>query len=222
MPNQRLPEEEGIDVVIVGAFSPSIFHPEWFLRQGLIEQTDFEAASVKGVTANGTEIKIAGLKLVVISDRLVMGTRNISYAPKLQDMLLQMFTKLDQTQITACGINPHAHYLAGGIEYWHKIGHTLAPKDLIWEPLFENPGMQGIVIKAPRADPFPGEVNVTVEPSAKHQPGIYIKSNYHYGLPETSLHNKSVALLIDFLKSEWERATSIPRSVANRIFEKVV
>ena len=139
----------------------------------------------------------------------------------MQDMLGQIFTLLSHIPVTACGINASAHFLAGSVEYWHKIGHTLAPKELVWDGLLQQAGMQSLTIKGKREGKFPGEINVTVEPSARYSPGIFVRSNYHYGLPATSAHAGASELLLQFLQSEWKPACALAKQVAKQIFDKI-
>jgi hypothetical protein len=217
----RKPEAEGLDVVVVGSFNPAIFHPEWFLRHMLVGDEDAKQAEIQVVSGQVSEFKISGLRLLCLPDRFAFGTANVSLQPKLQDLLLQIFTLLPHTPVGACGINPWAHYQVESTEYWHKIGHTLSPKDLIWKDLVKNPGMQSLVIKAPREGDFSGEINLTVEPSLLFSPGILTKSNYHYHLPADSVHAGGAELLLKFLKAEWNVACGMARDVANKIFEKI-
>ncbi len=103
--SNRTPEAEGLDVVVVGSFNPAIFHPEWFLRQGLILDQDAKDAEVKVVSSEFSEIRLCGLRLFCMSERLSLGTSNISQAARIQDLLVQVFTLLPHVPVTACGIN---------------------------------------------------------------------------------------------------------------------
>lgn len=217
----RTPEAEGLDVVIVGAFNPAILHPEWFLHQGLIEEEDAAKAEVNVVSTEATDVQFAGLQFICVSDRLTVSTSNISHASRMQDLLLQIFSLLGHIPVKACGINAWVHYSVTDVEYWHKVGNILAPKDLIWRDVLEQPGMQSLTVKSPRAGEFAGEMNITVEPSRKFHPGIFVRSNYHYSVPADKLHSGSANQLIAFWKSDWERALEGARRVSEKIFEKI-
>jgi len=217
----RTPEAEGLDVVLVGSFNPAIFHPEWFFRQGIVSEQDSKEAKIQDVSGEITVIQMCGVVLQCVSDQFSLATTNISNAERMQDILRQTFTLLLHTPIIACGINPHVHYLVGNDAYWHKIGHMLAPKDLVWSGLLERPGMQSLTIKAPRQGDFPGEINATVEPSLKHRPGVFAKVNYHYGLPRETIHAGASELLLKFVESEWKTACGMARKVAEQIFTKI-
>jgi hypothetical protein len=217
----QTPEAEGLGVVLVGSFNPAIFHPEWFFRQGIIAEQDAKDAKVQDVSAEITVVQLCGFQLQCASDRFVLGTMNISGAERLQDMLLHTFTLLSHTPILACGINPNVHYAVGSTDYWHKIGHTLAPKELVWNELAEKPGLKSLTIRASRQGEFPGETNVTVEPSAKFSPGIFVQVNYHYGLPSETVHAGAAASALKFLQTEWKTACGMARKVAEQIFAKI-
>lgn len=221
--SNRIPEGEGLEVGVIGSFNPAIFHPEWFLRQKLIGEEDAKEARVNVVGSEVTDVQICGIKLVCINDRFSLGTANISHAARLQDFLFQIFTLLPHIPITAVGINPHAHYQVVDTQYWHKIGHTLAPKELIWDDLkqLEKPGMLSLTITSLRKGEFPGQINVRVEPSHSFQPGLFVQSNYHYQLPAGAVHSGATELLMKFIKAEWDPACAMARIVANKIFEKI-
>lgn len=217
----RTPEAEALDLVMVGSFNPAIFHPEWFLRQGLIVEAEAQQAQVAEVSAEVTFLQLCGFQIQCVSDRFSIGTSNISVAERMQDLVLGIFAKLPHTPITACGINHGVHYLVGDAAYWHRIGHTLAPKDLVWNGLLENPGMQLITIRGERGGPFPGEINVTVAPSVQYPPGIFVKSNYHYGIAPDKVHAGAAEQALKFMRSEWSLANAMARKAAEQIFTKI-
>jgi hypothetical protein len=217
----RTPEAEGLDVVLVGSFNPAIFHPEWFFRQGIVTEQDANEAKVQDVSGEITIVQICGILLQCVSDKFGFSTKNISNAERMQDMTRQTFRLLSHTPITACGINPHVHYLVASDAYWHKIGHTLAPKELVWNEILDRPGMQSLTIKAPRNGDFPGEINVTVEPSAKHRPGVFVKANNHYAIPEAAVHDRAAELVMKFIEAEWKPACNMARKVAEQIFTRI-
>jgi hypothetical protein len=219
--SSRTPEAEGLEVLVLGSFNPAIFHPEWFLRQKLIQDEDASQAKVIAVGSEVSEVHFCGLRLLCLRDRFALGTSNISQAARMQDLLALIFTLLSHIPVTACGIDPWAHYQLGSVDYWHKIGHTLAPKELIWNELLERPGMQSLTIKAQRGGDFPGEINVTVEPSARYMPGIFVLANYHYSLPKETVHAEGSERLLKFLRAEWNPACEMVRRVADKIFNKI-
>jgi len=40
---------ESASIVLVGSFNPKIFHPEWFIRKGIVEEWDYSSDDVVNV-----------------------------------------------------------------------------------------------------------------------------------------------------------------------------
>ena len=220
MPATRTPESERLDLVLVGSFNAAIFHPQWFLRQQLIGEYEATNAEVKVVSSQITEVEFGGVRAQVVADRLTLGTSNIAFAEKVVDLTLGVLRILPHTPIRACGINPQAHYRIETAKYWHKIGHVLAPKELIWDDLFDESGLLSLAIQAPRLGPYPGEANITVEPSDQIKPGIAVRVNTHYGVPEEGQQTGASAVQ-QFITNECEKALGEARRVADKILQKI-
>jgi hypothetical protein len=220
---QRAPDSEEIAVVLIGSFNPAIFHPEWFLRQQILLQNEAEEAKVRTVSPEATQVTFLDLKLDVFPDRFMLYTADSSRAEKLQDIVLNVLNRLPHTPITACGINNVIDFDLNDEAYWHKIGHTLAPKALIWNDVLEMPGMANLVVKGVRKGDFPGDINVTVSPSrhSRMRHGISISSNFHYPVPQSEDGIPDSYLLTPYLNHEWKPALDQARKVAYQIFEKI-
>src|SRR6266849_7073785 len=160
--NPRAPDAEEISVVLLGSLNPGIFHPEWFRRQEILSSQESDEAKIKLVSPEVTEVLFLDMKLDVFPDRLVLETTDSSRAEKLQDVILNILTRLPHTPITACGLNDVIQFDLEDEEYWHRVGHTLAPKELIWNELLEKPGMALLSVKGILSGKFSGEINVNV------------------------------------------------------------
>ncbi len=152
--NPRAPDAEEISVVLLGSLNPGIFHPEWFRRQEILSPQDAEEAKIKIVSPEVTEVLFLDMKLDVFPNRLVLETLDASRAEKLEDIIVNILSKLPHTPITACGLNNTIQFDLADEEYWHKIGHTLAPKDLIWNSVLEKPGMALLSVKGSLSGKF--------------------------------------------------------------------
>lgn len=217
----RTPESESLDVVLVGSFNSAIFHPQWFLRQELIGENEADQAKVKMVSSQITDVQFGGVRALCVADRLTLSTPNVAFAEKVYDLASAILRLLPHTPIRACGINPQAHYRIESVDYWHKIGHTLAPKGLIWNDLFPEPGMQSLAIKAPRGGDYPGETNVTVGPSDRCKPGLVVHVNTHYGVSEDLQQISGANAVRSFIVAEWHEACGQARRVADQILQKI-
>ncbi len=219
------PKIEEADIVMLGAFNPAIFHPEWFFRQGLADQSDSDKVNV--VSRAASEIHLGNIHLTCVENRLVFQISNMAYAEAMQDLAVGVLAKLPHTPLEACGINCQAVFKADSEKQWHLIGDTLAPKDFLWNKLCEKPGMKSLAIQCPAPESiFPGEVNFYVEPlsntDALH-PAIVVRANTHFKV-ELHARNSEVEatqLVRDFLQTEWKESIGRARTLGRMIFEKL-
>jgi hypothetical protein len=100
----RAPDAEEISVVLVGSFNPGIFHPEWFRRQEILLPQEAEDAKPRVVSPEVTEVLFLDMKLDVFPDRFLLETHDASRAEKLQDIVINVLTRLPHTPVTACGL----------------------------------------------------------------------------------------------------------------------
>jgi hypothetical protein len=217
------PDAEEISVMLVGSFNPGIFHPEWFRRQEILLPQEVEDAKINVISPEVTQVRFLDLELDVFPDNLVLKTKDASRAEKLQDIVINVLARLPHTPIKACGLNNTVQFAVADEVYWHRIGHTLAPKEPVWNDVLEKPGMQTLVIKGVRGGNFPGEVNVTVAAirTPKMPRGIFISSNFHYTVPLDEGGIPRSESVRAYVEGEWKSALAQARRVAYRIFSQI-
>jgi hypothetical protein len=214
-------ESEALDVVMLGSFNPAILHPQWFLRQHLIGEEEAVSASIKVVATEVADVSFGGVHVVCLNHSLMLNIQNIAYTTTVFDLIDGILNLLPHTPMRACGINPSAHYRVETVDYWHKIGHALAPKDQIWTPLFDKPGLQSLIIKSPRTGEYPGAINITVEPSSLVNPGLFVKTNTHFDVPDDMQESGGAEAIRKFVKHESATACEQARRVGTRIFSEI-
>jgi hypothetical protein len=214
-------ESEALEVVMLGSFNPAILHPQWFLRQKLIGEEQALAANVKVVASEVADVSFAGMHIVCLSQSLILSIQNVAFSTKLFDLVDGILTLLPHVPVRACGINPSAHYRVETVEYWHKIGDTLAPKKPIWDPLFPESGMQNLTIKSPRTPEAGRYVNITVEPSILVNPGLFVKVNTHFDVPKELRDSGGTDAVRQFINNERATACEQARRVAAKIFTEI-
>jgi hypothetical protein len=161
------------------------------------------------------------MKLDVFPNRLVLETLDASRAEKLQDTVLNILAKLPHTPITACGLNNSIQFDLDDEDYWHRIGHALAPKDLIWDNVLEKPGMALLSIKGALPGKFTGDINISVAPSQKFVHGLLVSSNFHYPVPRDEKGTPRSGEVPNYVQEMWKPALEKARTVAYQIFEKI-
>ena len=216
-------EEELLAVVCVGSFNPAIFHPQWFARMNMINEADAAEgqADVKVISHDVTDVSFCGMRLQCLAERLTLESPDPARYEQLQELLIKTLQTLPHIPLRACGINRAMHYKLDSEEYWHKIGHSLVPKDQVWKVIFPDPRTTSVGIRQERNGKFPGQINIDVQPSAKHIPGLFVQSNWHYAIPESECAAKSCEAVVDYLRSEWTPASSQAIIVAQTILERI-
>ncbi|HEU5159523.1 MAG TPA: hypothetical protein VFU43_21175 [Streptosporangiaceae bacterium] len=170
-----------VAVVLRGHFNPAIFSPAWLLAEGLISKTAYAEAELRVISSEIAIFETGWLKCNITRDLLQISTSEESDFERVRDVAVGILRALPQTPVGALGINREMHFLVQSLDQWHRIGDTLAPKE-VWESVLKLPGMRGVNIWGVRPDNFAGRIQVDVQPSLRVSLGIYIRHNDHYGL----------------------------------------
>jgi hypothetical protein len=220
MPQLPDPASEEISLVLVGSLNPAIFHPEWFVRQGLVSRGEADRAETAIISPQVANVRFLDFGVQILANRLSVQTTDVSKAPRIQDLVIGILTKLPHTPISAAGINQFLHLPTGGEANWHKVGDQLAPKELIWSKLSEQrPGLMNISIQFLSESRFPGVVNISVQPSTSTPHGILVTSNTEFRVTDQV---SSAPQFVDFIQTEWSKAIKGARRVAEEIFRNII
>lgn len=208
----RIPEISGAAIVVVGSFNPAIFQPEWFARQNLIPVPEADQAELKMVHPQLSHFETERFFIQVTTERFVAMTRATTDTSVLGDLVRGTFFILEHTPITAVGLDFQMHFSVGSEEAWHRVGDSLAPKEVWTEVLRGRPGMKVLQIEA--TDDNGHKMTIKVEPSIKITHGVYFETNEHYAVEGKKTGS---AFLDELLRNRWEGAqddaTKIARSV---------
>ena len=211
-------EIEGMDIVLVGDFNPSIFQPAWFTSQELIRKEEDEAAKIEIIHPEIVQFSLDWLHLQVTRNKFSATTSQNPYYNILKDLVSSTFNILTHTPISKMGINKNMHFQMASEDDWHALGHRLTPKE-IWNQILEKPGMRSLSIQGKRTDDFNGYILVRVEPSRKIHPGVFIHVNDHYEIkdPESVL---GCSEIMNILSSSWESSISQSDKIAYSLLEE--
>lgn len=213
---------EYLTLVLLGSFNPAILHKDWLLKQDIITEDEKRDANIEVVGNELMKVSFNGIQIQCLLDRLQISTSNISNAEQVRDITIQILTTLPHTPISACGINPRCEFIAESEDHWNKIGHTLAPKEDVWNDLLIKPGMNAVSIKGKlESITHNSEVNIQVSPTMEDRLSISIRTNCHFPIPKESIERTQAEFVIDILMTEWQSATSLPRNVVSKILEKI-
>jgi hypothetical protein len=215
MTEQR-PELEGLSLVLVGAFNPQIYQPQWFAREKLIPQGEADTAEVHVIHRQFTELSMGKFHLQALTERMIFSTTDVPSFEPLRDLVLGAFELLRHTPVRMLGINYDAHFRSASDESWHTLGDMLAPKSL-WRSVLKSPGLRTLTIQGQRTDEYKGHVQVRVEPSKPVHPGVFISRNDHYDLGDAASAVDALGALKASYDSSMEQARTIVRAVLNGV-----
>ena len=215
---ERKPEIEGTNIVLLGDFNPKIFQPAWFAAQELIRNEEADNAKIELIHQAFVQFSLEWLRLEIYQNRFAAGTHQSPFFKVLRDLVLGTFRILKHTPIRMMGINCDFHFPMESEKAWHTVGNRLAPKD-IWNNLLKEPGMRSLSIEGHRPDDYIGKITVRVEPSSRIDPGVYIHVNDHY---EINDRESSIGCdeIIDVLESSWDKSISRSTEIAHKILEE--
>jgi len=213
------PALEGLSIVLLGDFNPTIFQPAWFASEELIRKRESEEAKIEIINPEIVIFSLDWARLEVIRNRFTISTTQEPYYESLRDLVVGTFKLLRHTPIIKMGINIEMHFRMKSEEEWHAFGHKLAPKE-IWNGILESPGLRNLTMEGNvRQDGLKGYIRVQIEPSTKFHPGIFFKINDHYEVeaPATTMGADEI---INALENSWVESLKKSKNIIHSLLEE--
>ncbi len=138
-----------MSIVCVGNFNPSIFQPEWFRRHSLLQDSEVDPGQIESfVVSPDITYLVTGdwLNFRCTTQKMVIETTDPSKYYPIGDLTASIFAILDQTPLSSYGFNAHAGYQFFSREVFDGMGHSLAPKDNVWDKVMTRPGLASLAI----------------------------------------------------------------------------
>ena len=219
----------GASIVAVGSFNPPIFSPAWLLQHNLIGTDDAAGAlqDEEHVISRQITRYRAGAFLIQVMENQLSIAMNGAITPALRDLASGIFSTLSHTPVTAVGLNFYGHFKISDIKDYHRIGDVLAPKN-VWSTAFgtdaEHLGMAEItVVKFTTArserepsSPATDMTRVTVQPSSKVHPGIFIQVNDHHVIEKTKEFSAAQLAALS-IENNWSNMWGETSAIFNRL-----
>lgn len=186
IPAQSAPADVvGTSIVFVGVFDPLMLQPTYFADNGLLGDSDLAKLRYQFLAAEIAIVDLPWMRLVAEPGKLLASTTPESpIIEPVRDFIFTFYEVLKVRHVTAVGFNHDTHFGVSSVEAWHKVGHSLAPKEPVWVKALVDPGTASLSIQGKRDDEFQGTINVKVEPSLRISPGIFLSVNDHMTLAE--------------------------------------
>jgi hypothetical protein len=214
MPDPTL-EISAASIVLIGAFNPRIFHPEWFARRKLLPQTEADQANIAIIHPQVCQFQTERFHFQVTLDRLVIGTKPNAVPEPLRDLIEGTFYILEHTPVSAMGLNRDMHFAMHSEEAWHLVGDKLAPKEPWQEFSYgRRPGVRDLQILYGARSPEESSTTVTVQPSVQVQHGIFFQINDTF---TTNDNDNGLKFLMGALKTRWEESQKNADRIAQHI-----
>jgi hypothetical protein len=221
------PQTDARTVVLVGNFSPKMFHPLWFEARKLIGKQEAEDARVGVVHEEITKFSTGKLDIEIQQERFVVASTILPDAPR--DLLLDLFGQhLPGTPLRALGINRTVHFDVGSSYARDEIGKKLAPREPWGEwgdqitasdGTDERGGLLSLKMQQTRlgGEP-PGYVGVRIEPSGQiKNSGIFMEINGHYRLAANPPEAADASEIVKVLAEQWEAANACAERIIGQI-----
>jgi hypothetical protein len=202
-------------IVVVGSFNPTIFNPDWLLRHELISQVEIDDVNVEIIHRDIAKFSLSWLSIEVVSNRFTARTNDQSYFLPLKDLVVSIFSILNQTPVVQMGMNRAFDVALQDEATWHKVGDTLAPKTIWNKVLPERVGLTSLKVKSPRADGLEGSINASVETSRLQD----IKYGVHFGVNSHVEINDDVTIEY-VLTKYWEESLHSSEKMCESIIEE--
>lgn len=225
------PQTDVRTVVLVGTFSPPMFHPMWFSARDLIGAQEAEDASIGVLHQEITNFSTGKLNVDVQLERFAASSTILPDAPR--DLVLGTFGQhLPGTPLRAMGINRTVHFDTGSLAVRQEIGVRLAPREP-WGKWGEKlasaddtdrrGGLLSLKMQQIRAEEEPsGYIQVRIEPSGRIRgTGIFMEINNHYVIKNSPAEAADASEILGLLSSEWERANACAEGIIDQIMALV-
>ena len=206
-------------IVLIGSFNPAIFHPEWLLRHNLVSPDDNESAELEVVHNDISKFNLDWLSIEVLRNKFVAKTNDPSKFNPLRDLIISVFNILDHTPITQLGMNLNLNYTIENEDDWHKIGDTLAPKEIWNKSLPKRVGLMSLQVICDRDDDYDGNFNVTLQPTKLEKHGLTCIVNNHIEISEEIKKPATSNILSELWESSVDTARKLSETTIREIIE---
>jgi hypothetical protein len=92
---------EDASIVLVGNLNPKIFHPEWFIRKGIVEEWDYSNDEVVNLSDMSQMTLPGNRRVSVLLNKISLGSSLASEYLALKDFVTSTFSVLGETPIRA-------------------------------------------------------------------------------------------------------------------------
>lgn len=205
--------------VIRGKIGPyEKFTPLWLFENDLIKKSEALGSKIEVISNAISSFSIPWASIKMIEDTFQFSTENIENIELARELILNWINLTEDPPLHALGLNYMYEMRFESEASWHKVGHTLAPKE-IWGRFGEGAGLLTLTIQKEREDPR-GVIRVDVNSAGSNEANdfrIRFSINHHYNIEDKPLHET-----INIIKNYTIRNVETSRSIIDEMLSRVL
>ena len=195
-------KNESLSIVFLGKFNCSIIQPKWLAKEGILRESEGEAAKIEILIPQLAIFATQDFKVTANAERFKIETNLRSSFERTRDFALNIFDTLSHTPIDAIGLNSSFLYRFGSEKDWHAFGHKIAPKEH-WKEL-KQPGLVSMTIQSKRPDDRKGYINVLIGAKPDYSIEVVVNDHFECSTPGEDHFGANDAL--EILRTEWDNS----------------
>lgn len=197
-------EHQTHSIVVVGNMNPRIFHPFWFVKEGLIPESEAEAAKIEVIHPDVAVFSTDWMDIQVTRERFIAKTSMEAFFEPLRDFTIGVFDLLGHTPISALGVNFELH-VSLRKEKIEELSDQIVP-DKFWKERNIDPQLNqfSMRIDKPKGAFFERYIVLKIQPSKLLESGLFLDFNNHFQFSSNPMdlhYSPEVGIT---LKDEWE------------------
>ncbi|TSJ34915.1 hypothetical protein FO440_24050 [Mucilaginibacter corticis] len=204
MPVNTHLEVKSLAFVMLGDFNPALIQPFWLAKKELIRESEAQQTKVELIHNELVRFDLGWAKFDVKPDRFEISTTSEPHFGLVRDLIIGIFTFLNETPIKAVGINFVYDINLKTAEKFYSFGNTFAPLKN-WDFLNEARVVNLEFFEKDRSDKLPGHYRIRIQSSnAISSFGVNIVITDHVDV-DTSRSEKDNGL-VKLINSYWPTA----------------
>lgn len=219
---------EEASIVLVGNMNPKIFHPEWFIRKGIVAEWDYSKDEIISLPDMSQMEVPNGCLVSVLLNKFVIRSSLESQYFSIRDLVIHTFSLLSETPILQMGMNFKSIIKINSEDKWKQFGSELAPQkywkqaatfiDTLDENIQRHLGLWELAMNLPRPDSLEGFVRpkITVLPQAGSYTLEFSINNH------VEITDASAGTMIEILKENWDKSLNLAKELTNNIMESQI
>lgn len=207
-------------IVLLGSFTPEVFHPGWFAARALIRPDEAEAANIVLMAPEVALFHLPWADVRALSNRVDFTISEPTAYEAGRDLVASL-GRVVGFPVRAVGLNHHTHWKMpaehGLDRFGASVAETMAALGL------NDSHLRSLETRAERQDEdYPGAIGVTMQPSDKVSGGVYVSVNDHYDLAEGGDPEERTERFLDVLSARWDMSGSLGAKLAEDLINATV